>query len=322
VTIRRAWTFEVDGRILNAFTIVAGGLAICQYVPYVRNAARVVTALGGAGKPVWTADWPYIENYFTYDGSLYLGGSHARRADVLSGRLLAERPFEDDVTILPPIDSGPVYSSAGRIMGLAAEDLSTAWEVPDPDEELVVDNGRLCRYTADGLMSHIDLTTLEESPPVQAPRPPSNGAALHTHVGDVWCLFYISEGGRWAIDEKSGEVLWHDDQPGGHGLAAFAGDRAYTTGEGGVSAYDLISGRRVWHQPCGPQPRALCSGPRLEAGRIYAGTRDRLVCVIDAGSGGLLLDERVDVEPEAVRPLGDGHLIVGSAHAIHCYELV
>ena len=83
-----------------------------------------------------------------HDPYLYLGGSRARCVDVQDGTLLSDVAFDAEVTVLPPVNEGPVYStgSGGIIMGLAPITLAKLWDWPDPNEEFTAFNVGLCRY--------------------------------------------------------------------------------------------------------------------------------------------------------------------------------
>jgi outer membrane protein assembly factor BamB len=206
-------------------------------------------------------------------------------------------------------------------MGLHPEDLSTVWEQPDPEEAWTAHGSYLCRMTEVGWLESLELPSLRQ---IACVRPHANLgiSAVHVHHGDSWCHFGVTEGGRTAIDLKSGEVVWASSEPVGYGLIAFDGATVYSSFHG-LSAYDLATGRRLWMIDL---PN-VSSRPSIHRGRVYVATADGFVRVADAMTGTVIATHRVDYkdsglgfEPSPVVPIGDVHIVVGTRREIICLE--
>lgn len=311
------WRKKVNGVFGGSFLDVIG-----ERIVY-RSSDRhyEITALSGAGRLEWRREFEDggARMYFCYAGALYCDGPYARRISVRDGAILAEKAYGPEVNIRPPLSGGPVYyrKDPGTLMGLDPEDLSIRWEWADPEEEYTAHEGQLCRYTKSGEMDFVDLRTREVRRAQGPPRPALAG--LHVHQGDLWCEFYISAGECLGIDTRTGEVVWRHADNRGHMLNAFVGGVAYS-GLEGLWAYDLKTGRVLWRQSFGEPARRLSCLPTVHEGRIYLGTMDGTIWVLEARTGEVLLSHPVGVEPNPVRPMSGNRIVVGSFYEILCLE--
>lgn len=303
---------------------VVSGMAVCQSLA---GSKFLFTGLDEKGQQRWSNQWSGAMYFWSYGQRIYLGGHKARCVDAGTGQLLVEREYgRNGVDVYAPISSGPVYSGKvpKAIMGLHPDDLSIVWEWPDPEEEYTAHERRLCSYGRSGQMRFVDLATLKENVPVQGP--PLSGVAVHGHCGDLVCVFHLFEGGRMGVHMKTGEVVWREVDPGYYS-PVFDGDRAYS-GPLGLSAYDLHTGKRLWHQSCGSKDRELSCPPRIVNGRAYVGSTDGFIHVVDCRTGELVLSHKLDVklsglghEPSPVVPLGENRIVVGMRRSIVCVEV-
>ena len=167
----------------------------------------------------------------------------------------------------------------------------------------------------------LDLPTMRKMASVR-PQARLPGSALHTHQGDSWCHFGYSEGGRTAIDLRSGQVVWESSEPAAYGSTVFDGAAAYSSANG-LSAYDLTTGRRTWFI----ELQDVSSAPSIDSGRVYVATAEGLVQVVDAVTGDLVgihrfeyEDSGLGFEPSPVVPCDGSRIVVGTRREIICLE--
>jgi outer membrane protein assembly factor BamB len=312
-TVKLAWKKRINGRFLGTFLSV---LSNRIFLDIRRDRSQAMWCVQGNGKEAWEREYELdeIDHFFPHAGSLYLGGTKARKLQVETGATLAENDLGAPVLIRPPTSSGPVYILGGMaapkaLLGLHPDTLQIEWQWQDP--EYVAHGGQLCRY-CDGVIHTVDLKTMEVRR-VRHPRP----LGFHGHSGnDVWCHFEQQE--RFGISTVTGEVVWHqrEKEPGLHVSLTFLGDMAYCGGPA-ISAVDLKTGALRWrHRISGEAGR-----PHVYDGRLYAATKGGMVYVLDAGTGELVASHELGDEPTAVAALPPDRVVVGTYKLLYCLEL-
>jgi hypothetical protein len=187
--------------------------------------------------------------------------------------------------------AGPIYRlpSQKRYFGLDGDTLATRWEwMPDKEDFTCHHEGWLCRYREGEGVTMLELPSLSPRGPVATPGLPKFG--LHAHVGDLWCAFGSSGGGRAAVDLRTTKETWRADEPAAYGLVTFDSERAYSP-FGGLAAYDLRTGKPVWRREFGEIPT---SRARLRDGLLYVATGDKFVHVVEADTGDVRMSHRLD----------------------------
>jgi hypothetical protein len=288
-------------------------------VRYTDGGVAKVRCLTRTGEVAWERSWPDLGTFHLGSGdALFTGGQRIRRLSMDDGSVLAEQPVDGTFDPIRVFDTGPVYSNLKRIQGRDGRTLELLWELPDGGKVMFHQN-RLCRIT--------DTELITMRPPNLAPTqvtlerpisPPGNN--YHTHYGNLWCHFSLTTGGRTAVDESTGRVVWSFAEPDGYGISAFDESSAYST-FGPVAAYDLRTGAQRWRRDMDIDTVAYVSG-----GKLYGGAPDGsspVVFIIDGSTGELLLEGTFDyklgqmgAEPRPVMPFGEKLLIVGTRKAV------
>lgn len=312
-TVKLAWKKRIDGRFLGTFLSVLSGRILLDIR---RDRSQAMWCVQGSGKTAWEREYDLdeIDHFFPHAGSIYLGGTKARRLQVETGAALAENDLSAPVMIRPPIPRGPVYIVGGMaapkaLIGLDPETLQVDWEWPDP--EYYAHGQQLCRYV-DGMIHTVDLKTMELRR-VKHARP----LGLHGHSGDdVWCHFESQE--RFGISTVTGEVVWHQREkgPGLHVDLRFVDDMAYCGGPA-ISAIDLKTGALLWRQRVSGEAGRL----HVSEGRLYAATKNGMVYVLDTTTGEVVATHALNDEPTAVAPLSPNRVAVGTYKLLYCLEL-
>ncbi|GIK83298.1 MAG: hypothetical protein BroJett024_44030 [Alphaproteobacteria bacterium] len=315
------WRHAVEDEFCGPYLEVVGERVIFTLT---RGGQYALRAIDSTGRQVWEQQWPEMSGLFrTGAGHVYTGGDQARCISVETGAVTAERHLGDEVDVYIAEPSSVVYRTGKGMVGLHPENLSTLWEWPDEEGAFVPDHGRVCRYSLTDGITIVDVASKAER--TIMPERQLSPSAVHAHCGDVWCHFDLTEGHRTGIDLNSGLVVWHESQPVGYGLITVDGERAYSPLEG-LAAYDLRTGRQLWHQRLPIVSRAF-----IWNGRAYVGGYEGwtpIIFVVDGATGELLLKHKVDFkltglghEPSPVVAMGDDRIIVGMRRAILCLEL-
>jgi outer membrane protein assembly factor BamB len=313
---KQAWKKRVDGSFLGSFLDVVSERIVCKVR---RERSPALWCLEVNGRTAWDREFQDddVGAFFPYRQSIYVEGIAARRLSIETGMTICERRFSERVQIRPPISAGLVYvlgdlGESKALMGLHADTLETLWEWPDARYD--AHEAQLCRHDA-GVMRLVDLKTLEERQ-VKCARP----IGLHGHCGNLLCQFETRE--RFAVDLANGEIAWSHEEAaeGFHGLrvgdAVFAGNFAYCGGRA-MSAFDLKTGDLLWRRDLPGNPGGL----RVEAGRVFAGTKAGVIYMLDAATGEVLVTHDLKVEPTAIAPLGPNRIVVGTYKVIYCLEV-
>ncbi len=176
--------------------------------------------------------------------------------------------------------------------------------------------------TEENGLESLELPSLHRTASVR-PKAKLVTSGLHGHHGNTWCHFGLTEGGRTAIDLRSGDAVWALPEPAGYGLTVFDGATAYSA-FGGVAAYDLATGNRIWANDL----PSLSSRPRVAFGKVYVASTDGIVQVMDAVTGGVVALYRFDYEPSGIGfepspvvPLGERWIAIGTRREIICLEI-
>jgi outer membrane protein assembly factor BamB len=129
--------------------------------------------------------------------------------------------------------------------------------------------------------------------------------------GDIWCsspvlaavdgraavYFGAGDGRLYAVDARSGEVLWTLSTDGRiRSTPAVADGRVVVGGSDGVVyAADALTGRLLWRHETegatlrsaefGFDRRTIQSSPAIADGRVHVGTRDGTIYTLDLGTG-------------------------------------
>jgi len=319
--ICEAWRFRVNGNFLGSFLEPVGDVVVLSF----QDAEHWTTLAGvsAEGNGLWEKRWEDLAYFRCSKDRLFVDGDKARRIDPRTGRVLAERHLARSVDIRCALDAGPVYRipEEKKYFGLDGEALATLWEWQDEKENFTFDEGRLCRDRPGEDITIYELPSLHKHGPIPATAISAEGA--HAHFGDLFCHFGFTEGGRTAVDLKTGEVAWRYSEPAAYGLIWFDCERGYSSWEG-VSAYDLRTGKQLWKRTFGEIPT---SRARVEDGRVYVATGDRFVHVLDAETGDTLVSYQPKfkitgtVEPSPVVPLGEDRIVVGTRKEIICLEV-
>jgi hypothetical protein len=321
VAAREAWRHPVDGRFLGAFLSIVGGVVVLGIRD--REGFPAMSALSSDGKQLWQRRWDDFAFFHVSRDRLFIDGDKARRISASTGEAEAERDLGASVAIVWAQAAGPIYRIPGekRYFGLDGDTLGTLWEwTPDKEDFICHHDGRLCRYREGEGVAIFDLPSLVPRGPI--PTPPMAKFGLHAHVGDLWCQFGSSGGGRAAVDLRTGKQVWREDEPDAYGLVTFDEGRAYSP-SGALTAYDLRTGKQEWRREFGEIPT---SRARLQDGLLYVATGDKYVHVIEAGTGEVRLSHRLDfeitgaVEPSPAIPYGRDRILVGTQYAIICLQ--
>jgi len=319
--MREAWRYAVDGRFLGAFLEVVGDVVVLGFRD--REGFPAMAALSPDGKPLWQQRWVGFAFFHLSGGRLFVDGDKARRISPSTGMTEAERDLGGATAIVWAQMAGPIYRlpSQKRYFGLDGDTLATLWEwMPDKEDFTCHHEGRLCRYREGEGVTIFELPSLAPRGPVATPGLPKFG--LHAHVGDLWCAFGSSGGGRAAADLRTGKGAWREDEPAAYGLVTLDDDRAYSP-FGGLAAYDLRTGKRAWRREFGEIPT---SRARLQDGLLYVATGDKHVHVVEAATGDVRTSSRLDfeitgtIEPSPAVPYGRDRILVGTQHAIICLQ--
>jgi hypothetical protein len=318
---RELWRHPVDGRFLGAFLEVVGGVVVFGFRD--REGFPAMAALSPDGKRLWQQRWKGFAFFHVSRERVYVDGDKARRISASTGVAEAERDLGADTAIVWAQAAGPIYRlpSQKRYFGLDGDTLATRWEwAPDKEDFTCHHEGRLCRYREGEGVTIFELPALAPRGPV--PTPPMAKFGLHAHVGDLWCQFGSSEGGRAAVDLGTGREAWRAEDPAAYGLVTFDEERAYSP-FGGLAAYHLRTGKQAWRREFGEIPT---SRARLQDGLLYVATGDKYVHVVEAGSGDVRLSHRLDfeitgtIEPSPAVPYGRDRILVGTQYAIICLQ--
>lgn len=318
---REVWRFRVNGTFQGSFLETLGGVVVFKFQDKQHWTTLASISTEGAG--LWQERWEDFAYFRSNRNRLFVDGGKARRVHPTTGEVLAERSLGRSVEAHWALDAGPVYCipEEKKYFGLDGETLETLWEWQDEKEDFTFDEGRLCREQPGRDITIHELPSLKVEARVPATIIPADGA--HAHVGDLYCHFGFTAGGRSAVDLKTGEVAWRDEEPIGYGLISFDDKRGYSQRDG-VGAYDLRSGKQIWNRTFGDYPT---SRVRPEGGRVYVATGDRFVHVLDAETGETLVSHQLKfkltgaVEPSPVVPLGENRIVVGTNKEIICLEV-
>jgi hypothetical protein len=318
---RELWRHPVPGRFLGAFLDVVKGTPV--YGLRDLEGFPAMAAIAPDGALLWQRRWPSFAFFHVSRDRLFIDGDRARRISAATGETEAERDLGDDVTSVWAQDAGPIYRipAMKRYFGLEGNSLEVSWEwAPDREDFTCHHEGLLCRYREGEGVTMFELPSLTPRGPFPTPPLPKYG--LHAHVGDLWCHFGSSAGGRAAADLATGREEWRFDEPHAHGLVMFDEERAYAP-MNALIAYDLRSGRQTWRRDFGDIPT---SRPRLRDGLLYLATGDKYAHVVDARTGEVRLSQLLEfeitgmIEPSPVVPYGRDRILVGTQHAILCLQ--
>lgn len=319
---RERWRFPVNGRFLGAFLEVVGETAVFGFRD--ADSFPAMGAFSAGGERLWEKRWDDFAFFHVRGGRLFVDGDKARRVAAATGEVEAERDLGGPASLFWAQSRGPIYRlpAEGRYVGLDGDSWDVLWEwTPDKEDFTAHHDGRLCRYREGEGVTLFDLPSLAKRGPVSTP--PMAKFGLHQHVGDLWCQFGSSGGGRAAVDLASGQEVWRASEPAAYGLVTFDEDRAYSPA-GGLTAYDLRTGAQAWRREFGEIPT---SRARLRDGLLYVATGDKYVHVVEAATGEVRLSQRLDfevagaIEPSPVVPWGRGRILVGTQHAILCLQV-
>ena len=322
---KEVWTHRIKKGTFGGTNLRVVGETVALHVR--GNAGPSLRALDGDGQVRWEIKDDGIPSFRAANGVLYVDGRRALRVSPATGEILTERDFGRSVLLNWMPAGRPVVAvdRFTRLIGLDPEGLSTLWEWPDPEKSFTADRpGQLCGYDSTLGLRIVDLSTMTER---AVPAPGFSAMGLHGHVDDLWCEFAMQQGGRLGIDLNTGEVVWRSEIPAGYGLTVFHEDLAISNADGLV-AYDMRTGEEVWRQRFGFRRGGVAAAPRVVDGRLYVGTTEGCVHVVDCRTGRVELTHKVSVrlsglgiEPSPVVPMGDDRLVVGMRTAVVCLEI-
>ncbi len=319
---REVWRHPVNGAFLGAFLDVVGGVVVFSFQD--REHWSTMRALSSDGKRLWEKRWKDFAYFHSNGDRLYVDGDKARRISASTGLTEVERDLGRSVDIRWATAAGPIYRipEEARYFGLDGETLATVWEwIPDRENFTCNHDGRLCRYRPDEGITIFELPSLARIGPIATP--PLADFGMHTHVGDLWCHFGASEGGRAAVEIRTGSEVWRETQPDSYGLTVFDDERAYSPRDA-LTAYDLRTGRQVWRREFGQIPTSM---PRVANGRVYIASGDMFAHVIEARTGEVIVSHDLKIkakgviDPSPAVPFGERRVLVGTHDVILCLEM-
>lgn len=138
------WKYRPTSQFQGSWLEVVGDVVVFESLDALEGLSREGFAV-----------WKLAEsgtNFHGFGGQIYVGGTRARRIDPARGVVQAEREFGTDVRVfIPTLDAVP-YSGKRPMsfFGLDHDDLSTAWEYPDRQQEFTAHDRRLCRPVGAG----------------------------------------------------------------------------------------------------------------------------------------------------------------------------
>jgi outer membrane protein assembly factor BamB len=275
------------------------------------------------GQLLWQRRWEGFSHFKVSRDRVFIDGHRARRISAHTGETEAERDLGNKASIVWAQDAGPIYRIPSRkhYYGLDGDSLAPLWEfAPDREDFSYGHEGFLCRYREGQGVTMFELPSLAARGPV--PTPPMAKHGMHAHVGDIWCQFGSSEGGRAAVDLATGEEVWRFEEPDAHGLMTFDEERGYSP-MNALIAYDLRTGQPVWRRDFGEVPT---SRARLRDGLLYLATGDKHAHIVEARTGEVCLSPPLDfessggIEPSPAVPYGPDRILVGTQYAILCLQ--
>jgi outer membrane protein assembly factor BamB len=130
-------------------------------------------------------------------------------------------------------------------------------------------------------------------------------------VVDGLVLFGVNSGRVFALDSRTGRILW-EDRVGGPiaSSPAIVGDTAYVTSmDGYLTAYDVETGRRRWQFSTGGSP--IESSPLVYDGRVYFGAWNGTVYAVDAARPRLIWSHRMSDQVKGSAARAGERILIG-----------
>ena len=316
---RIAWKHKLPGTFSAAF-LFAAGRRLVTYVA--KDKGRAVLAYEFDGGPAWTYDYSPAEHnrFFPFGSSIYLDGKRVLAIDLTSGRVAAERQFQDEMTIQGPSELGPVFlrgalMDATAVVGLNPSTLVPEWEWPDVN--CLVRRTWLCRRAAEQhsyLFIRVpDLLEVELATDM-LPLDASGRDAIFSPPLGLWCAF----GARLAaaVSLPSGTAAWRreEDTEGHHRVLWSTEDRAYA-GVTELSEYDLSNGRLNWRRPF-PGPIGQLASGTSTAGFIT--TQKRTLHRVDLHSGEPTGQFEAPAEIVGIAAIDDSRVAIATHTVLMC----
>ncbi|HOX55523.1 MAG TPA: PQQ-binding-like beta-propeller repeat protein [Candidatus Paceibacterota bacterium] len=125
-------------------------------------------------------------------------------------------------------------------------------------------------------------------------------------------LLLTTRNGAWALDAKTGEMLWKLDGRFNGCLAV--GNTLYTTRNNALCALDLAGGKLLWTGK--EQVGDTASAPALAGDKLVMGTADGRVCAFATTDGSLLWAAQTGPSLSSLQPYQRGGSDVNSSPAI------
>jgi outer membrane protein assembly factor BamB len=205
------------------------------------------------------------------------------------------RPIETGVPPLA-VDGALFFVQGGQLHAASARDGTERWSVPVEGEitaPLAWDNGWLFAIAAPG-----DAVAFRAADGRQIWRRPLGGASAHPAVpgGDAAVFFSLGDSRLVALDEATGEILWHQQLTGTLSPPAVARDRVFVgSTDNFLYAFDTDTGRPEWKWRNGGD----VIGAAADGEMVYFASLDNIIRAVNRGNG----NQRWK-KPTGTRPTG------------------